>query len=61
MSDRDVVVVNSGGRAGWFIAGGLVVAAIIGAVLYFGGFLGADDRKVEISVDVPKIAEPEGQ
>ena len=52
MADNQVVV--GGGRATAFVAGAVVVAAIIGAILYASGYF--DNReKIELQVEVPKI------
>lgn len=53
MADREVVVVRNGG-VGWFVAGAVVVAAIIGAILYANGYFG-DPETVNLQVDVPKV------
>lgn len=45
---------STGSGAGWFIAGGLVVALIIGGVLYTNGFFTADEE-VSIELKVPDI------
>jgi len=56
MADREVIVTN-GGSAGWFVAGALAVAAIIGAILYANGYF--DNREtIELRIDVPQVDLP---
>ncbi len=53
MADGDVVVVN-GGKAGWFIAGAIVVAAAIALFLYSDGYFSKKDS-LEFKIDLPKV------
>lgn len=56
MADREVIVTR-GGSAGWFVAGALAVAAIIGAILYANGYF--DSREtIELRIDVPDVDLP---
>lgn len=55
MADREVIVTRD--SAGWFMAGGLAVAAIIGAILYANGYF--DSREtIELRIDVPGVELP---
>jgi hypothetical protein len=45
---------KTAGGAGWFIAGGLVVALIIGGLLYTNGYFGAEED-VSIEFNVPGL------
>ncbi|POF28712.1 hypothetical protein [Roseibium marinum] len=45
---------RTGGGAGWFIAGGLIVALIIGGLLYTNGYF-TDDEDVSIELNVPGL------
>jgi|GEM_PF-1158092 len=45
---------SSGSSAGWFIAGGLVVALIAGGLLYTNGFFTQDDE-LSIELNVPNL------
>ncbi len=58
MADPNVVVVN-GGKAGWFVAGALIVAALIGGYLYYDGYFDRQ-KAIELKIEVPKL-EIEGQ
>ncbi|MBD8876285.1 hypothetical protein [Roseibium polysiphoniae] len=40
--------------AGWFIAGGLAVALIIGGILYTNGYFASDDE-VSIELNLPNL------
>jgi len=42
------------GGAGWFIAGGLIVALIIGGLLYTNGYF-TQDENVSIELKVPDL------
>lgn len=53
MANPDVVVVN-GGKAGWFVAGALVIAAAIGGYLYFDGYFD-QQKSIELKIDVPNL------
>jgi hypothetical protein len=57
MADRDVVVVNGGSKAGWFVAGGLIAAAILAAILYLNGTFD-NSRTIDIQIEVPKVTIP---
>lgn len=52
--DTRFVAKNAMGGAGWFIAGGLVVALVIGGVLYTNGYFDAE-KDVSIELNVPGI------
>ncbi len=54
--NRDTKVVEKPAMAGagWFIAGGLVVAAIVAGVLYANGYFAQDDE-LSIELNVPGI------
>lgn len=55
--DRTVIhSTGSGGSAGWFIAGGLIVAAIVAGVLLFGGE--ARNGDVDVNLEAPKVEAP---
>lgn len=57
MADREVIVTRGGGT-GWFVAGALAVAAIIGAILYANGYF--DSREtIELRIDVPDVDLPD--
>ncbi|GAB4526879.1 MAG: hypothetical protein Tsb0019_28930 [Roseibium sp.] len=45
---------RTAGGAGWFIAGGLVVALIIGGLLYTNGYFGGEED-VSIEFNVPGL------
>lgn len=53
---RDTTVVHSsGGGAGWFLIGGLVVAAFVALWLFMGGGIPGDGGKdVDVQVELPK-------
>jgi hypothetical protein len=53
MPDSDVVVVN-GGKAGWFLAGAVVVAAAVALFLYSDGYFSQKDT-LELKIDIPKV------
>lgn len=59
MANGDFVVVNGGSKAGWFIAGAVVIASAIGLFLYADGYFDKKDS-VELQVGPAKI-EIEGQ
>ena len=53
MADPNVVVVN-GGKAGWFVAGALAIAALIGGYLYYDGYFD-QQKSIELKIDVPNL------
>ncbi len=54
MAERDVVVVNNGGKLAYIIVGAVIAALVIGAVAYSQGYF---DRKesIELKIDLPKV------
>jgi len=54
MSDHEITVETGSGKVGWFAAGALAVAAIIGLFLYADGYFDKSNS-VEITVDMPKV------
>ncbi|QPC87896.1 hypothetical protein GA830_14925 [Mesorhizobium sp. NBSH29] len=57
MADNETVVVGGNGGAGWFVAGALIVAAVIGGFLYTNGYFDKSGG-VEIKPDGVKIEIP---
>lgn len=53
MANPDVVVVN-GGKAGWFVAGAVMIAAVIGGYLYYDGYFD-QQKSIELKIDVPNL------
>lgn len=56
--DRDTTVVHTGrsSGAGWFIAGAIVVAAIVAGFMIWGGDMGGSDANV--TIEAPKVETP---
>ena len=52
------IVVNNGGRIGWFIAGAIAIAACIGIYLYADGYFDRDSVQIKLG---PASVEIEGQ
>lgn len=57
MADNETVVTGGGGNAGWFLAGLLIAAVVIGGIFYANGYFGKSGA-VEIKVDPSKIEIP---
>jgi len=53
MANGDMVAAH-GGKAGWFIAGAIVVAAAIGLFLYSDGYFSSRDS-LELKIDLPNV------
>lgn len=60
--DRETTVVHTGGSsgAGWFIAGAIVIAAIIAGFFLYGGVFDGGGDKVNIEMQAPKVDTPAG-
>ena len=49
MADKETTVVSTGG-AGWFVAGIVLVVALIGGYFLFGGEVDTDKADIEIDL-----------
>ena len=57
MAERDVVVVNGGGKLAYFIAGLLIAAGVVCAVLYAQGYFDRS-QSTELKLEIPKVDLP---
>jgi hypothetical protein len=61
MADDRPVVVTTGGGAGWFIVGALVVAALVAIWLFGGGMFdrsASGPGEINVDVNLPKVDKP---
>ncbi len=56
MADRDVIVTRKS-NVGAFVAGAVIVALVIGAILHFNGYFDRSET-IELKVDIPGIETP---